>query len=127
MEELIAALSAAKIVAIVRLERYDRAVEVAQALYAGGITAIEFTLTGAGAFDAGFRVRGPCWPHAAAARASSLTAMVAVAHVPAAHSRGLRWTRAHVVRAPSQSRGSPACAAHMPASLVVRGRHGHGV
>ena len=57
MEELIAALSAAKIVVIVRLDRYDRAVEVAQALYAGGITAIEFTLTGAGAFDAISRVR----------------------------------------------------------------------
>ncbi|MDZ4718601.1 MAG: bifunctional 4-hydroxy-2-oxoglutarate aldolase/2-dehydro-3-deoxy-phosphogluconate aldolase [Roseiflexaceae bacterium] len=41
-----------RIVAIVRLERYDRAVEVARALADGGITAIEFTLTGEGANEA---------------------------------------------------------------------------
>src|SRR5689334_20503822 len=46
------AIAAARIVAIVRLERYDRAVEIARALYAGGITAIEFTLTGSGAHAA---------------------------------------------------------------------------
>ena len=57
MDALVAALSAAKIVAIVRLENYDRAVEVAQALYAGGITAIEYTLTGSGAFAAIEKVR----------------------------------------------------------------------
>lgn len=57
MQALIAAVAAAKIVAIVRLEHYDRAVDVAQALYAGGITAIEYTLTGSGAFAAITRVR----------------------------------------------------------------------
>lgn len=41
-----------KIVAIVRLEHYDTAVEVAQALVAGGIKAMEFTLTGRGAIAA---------------------------------------------------------------------------
>lgn len=41
-----------KIVAIVRLERYDQAVAVASALLEGGISAIEFTLTGEGAIDA---------------------------------------------------------------------------
>jgi 2-dehydro-3-deoxyphosphogluconate aldolase/(4S)-4-hydroxy-2-oxoglutarate aldolase len=57
VEQHIVALTAAKIVAIVRLEQYDRAVEVAQALLAGGITAIEYTLTGSGAFAAIERVR----------------------------------------------------------------------
>ncbi len=57
MERYIAALAAAKIVAIVRLDTYDRAVEVAEALYAGGITAIEYTLTGTGALTAIERVR----------------------------------------------------------------------
>lgn len=38
-----------KIVAIIRLDNYDAAVEVARALVAGGITALEFTLTGSGA------------------------------------------------------------------------------
>jgi 2-dehydro-3-deoxyphosphogluconate aldolase / (4S)-4-hydroxy-2-oxoglutarate aldolase len=43
---------AKRIVAIVRLERYDRAVEVARALLEGGISVIEFTLTGEGANEA---------------------------------------------------------------------------
>ncbi|HEX5691862.1 MAG TPA: bifunctional 4-hydroxy-2-oxoglutarate aldolase/2-dehydro-3-deoxy-phosphogluconate aldolase [Roseiflexaceae bacterium] len=46
------AIAASRIVAIVRLERYDRAVEIGRALVAGGISALEFTLTGAGAHAA---------------------------------------------------------------------------
>ena len=45
-------LRAAKSVAIIRLDEYSRAVEVAQALAAGGITTLEFTLTGKGAIEA---------------------------------------------------------------------------
>lgn len=41
-----------KIIAVVRLDDYARAVEVAQALVAGGVSVLEFTLTGAGALDA---------------------------------------------------------------------------
>lgn len=41
-----------RIVAVVRLERYDRALGVAEALLEGGVTALEFTLTGAGALEA---------------------------------------------------------------------------
>jgi 2-dehydro-3-deoxyphosphogluconate aldolase/(4S)-4-hydroxy-2-oxoglutarate aldolase len=51
-DQVLNAISARRIVAIVRLERYDRAVEVARALCDGGITAIEFTLTGQGANQA---------------------------------------------------------------------------
>jgi 2-dehydro-3-deoxyphosphogluconate aldolase/(4S)-4-hydroxy-2-oxoglutarate aldolase len=51
MSTVLDSISAAKVVAIVRLEEYDRAVEVARALVAGGITAIEFTLTGSGAYE----------------------------------------------------------------------------
>lgn len=46
-----------KIIAIIRLENYDRAIEVAQALVAGGISVMEFTLTGSGATEAVRRVR----------------------------------------------------------------------
>jgi 2-dehydro-3-deoxyphosphogluconate aldolase / (4S)-4-hydroxy-2-oxoglutarate aldolase len=46
-----------RIVGIVRLEHYDCALEVAQALVADGISVIEFTLTGRGAIDAIKRVR----------------------------------------------------------------------
>jgi 2-dehydro-3-deoxyphosphogluconate aldolase / (4S)-4-hydroxy-2-oxoglutarate aldolase len=52
MTTILDAIIAARIVAIVRLERYDRAVDLGRALVAGGITALEFTLTGAGAHAA---------------------------------------------------------------------------
>ena len=48
---------ATKIVAIVRLDDYARAVEVAQALQQGGISVVEFTLTGRGAIQAVTSVR----------------------------------------------------------------------
>lgn len=41
-----------KIVAVVRLDDYDRAVDVARALAAGGVNVLEFTLTGRGAIQA---------------------------------------------------------------------------
>lgn len=41
-----------KVVAIVRLENYNRAVDVARALAAGGVNVLEFTLTGQGAIEA---------------------------------------------------------------------------
>ncbi|HEY7126970.1 MAG TPA: bifunctional 4-hydroxy-2-oxoglutarate aldolase/2-dehydro-3-deoxy-phosphogluconate aldolase [Ktedonobacterales bacterium] len=48
----LALLTRTRLVAIVRLEHYERALEVAQALLAGGISVIEFTLTGRGATEA---------------------------------------------------------------------------
>ncbi len=41
-----------RLVAIIRLDNYARAVEVAKALVAGGIAVLEFTLTGKGALEA---------------------------------------------------------------------------
>ena len=41
-----------KVIAVVRLDDYNRAVDVAQALAAGGVTVLEFTLTGRGAMEA---------------------------------------------------------------------------
>src|ERR1041384_8051020 len=43
---------AKKIVAVVRLDYYSRAVDVARALAAGGVNILEFTLTGQGAIEA---------------------------------------------------------------------------
>lgn len=48
---------ARKIVAIVRLDNYERAVDVARALVDGGVTVLEFTLTGSGAINAVSTVR----------------------------------------------------------------------
>jgi 2-dehydro-3-deoxyphosphogluconate aldolase/(4S)-4-hydroxy-2-oxoglutarate aldolase len=52
MVDIVDRLLRTRIVAIVRLERYDRALAVAKALLEGGISAIEFTLTGSGALEA---------------------------------------------------------------------------
>jgi 2-dehydro-3-deoxyphosphogluconate aldolase/(4S)-4-hydroxy-2-oxoglutarate aldolase len=41
-----------KVVAVVRLDNYNRAVDVARALAAGGVNVLEFTLTGQGAIEA---------------------------------------------------------------------------
>ena len=43
---------AKKIVAVVRLDDYNRAVDVARALAEGGVNVLEFTLTGRGAIEA---------------------------------------------------------------------------
>ena len=51
-QDILKAIAQTRVIAIVRLQQYDRAVEIVQALVAGGITAIEFTLTGAGANEA---------------------------------------------------------------------------
>jgi 2-dehydro-3-deoxyphosphogluconate aldolase/(4S)-4-hydroxy-2-oxoglutarate aldolase len=52
MSAVVDAILETRVVAIVRLERYDRAVEIARALLDGGISVVEFTLTGVGAYDA---------------------------------------------------------------------------
>ena len=52
MTQIIDRLLHTRIVAVVRLEQYDQALAVAEALLEGGVSAIEFTLTGAGALEA---------------------------------------------------------------------------
>jgi 2-dehydro-3-deoxyphosphogluconate aldolase/(4S)-4-hydroxy-2-oxoglutarate aldolase len=51
------AVERTRLIAIVRLPEYSRAIEVARALVAGGITVLEFTLTGQGAAEAIARTR----------------------------------------------------------------------
>ncbi len=57
MSATLTRLSESRIVAIIRLEEYSKAREVARALVAGGITALEFTLTGKGVYEAIEKVR----------------------------------------------------------------------
>ncbi len=52
MDDALKAILATRMLAVIRLDRYDRAVETAQALLRGGIPALEFSLTGAGAYEA---------------------------------------------------------------------------
>jgi 2-dehydro-3-deoxyphosphogluconate aldolase/(4S)-4-hydroxy-2-oxoglutarate aldolase len=57
MTTVIEDIMAKRLVAIVRMEHYDQASEIARALLAGGISVIEFTLTGRGAYHAISTVR----------------------------------------------------------------------
>ena len=52
MTDIVDRLLNTRIVAVVRLEQYDQALAVAAALLEGGISALEFTLTGSGALEA---------------------------------------------------------------------------
>ncbi len=56
-QEILKSIESTRVIAIIRLAQYDHAVEIVQALVAGGVTAIEFTLTGAGANEAITRTR----------------------------------------------------------------------
>ncbi|MBO0796542.1 MAG: bifunctional 4-hydroxy-2-oxoglutarate aldolase/2-dehydro-3-deoxy-phosphogluconate aldolase [Ktedonobacteraceae bacterium] len=52
MTDILKQIIKSRIVAIIRLEQYTRAAEIACALLEGGITTLEFTLTGSGAYRA---------------------------------------------------------------------------
>jgi 2-dehydro-3-deoxyphosphogluconate aldolase / (4S)-4-hydroxy-2-oxoglutarate aldolase len=60
MTRVLEDIQATKIVAIVRMEHYAQAREIARALLAGGISLIEFTLTGKGALQAIAAAREAC-------------------------------------------------------------------
>lgn len=82
------------IVAVVRLEQYDQALAVAQALLEGGITAIEFTLTGAGALEAIAGARAALGDRAQIGVGTVLTPAMAEAAIDA----GARFVVTPVVR-----------------------------
>lgn len=52
MSTVLTQITKSRIVAIIRLEQYTKAREIARALVEGGITALEFTLTGKGVYQA---------------------------------------------------------------------------
>jgi 2-dehydro-3-deoxyphosphogluconate aldolase/(4S)-4-hydroxy-2-oxoglutarate aldolase len=64
---------ARRIVAVIRLDDYARAVEVAQALVNGGVSVLEFTLTGSGAVQAITTVRQTLGDSACVGVGSALT------------------------------------------------------
>ncbi len=68
------AMESTRIIAIVRLQEYKQALEVARALIAGGISVIEFTLTGRGAVEAIARARAELGASALIGAGTVLTA-----------------------------------------------------
>lgn len=52
MSPVLEAIQAQRLIAVVRLDHYDQALSLMRALQAGGISLVEFTLTGAGAYTA---------------------------------------------------------------------------
>ncbi|MBL8045066.1 MAG: bifunctional 4-hydroxy-2-oxoglutarate aldolase/2-dehydro-3-deoxy-phosphogluconate aldolase [Anaerolineales bacterium] len=85
-----------KIIAIIRLENYDRALEVAQALVAGGISVMEFTLTGRGATEAVSRVRA----HLGAAACVGVGTVLSVEAAQASIEAGAQFIVTPAVRVP---------------------------
>jgi 2-dehydro-3-deoxyphosphogluconate aldolase / (4S)-4-hydroxy-2-oxoglutarate aldolase len=114
------ALAAARIVAIVRLERYDRAVEIARALLAGGISAIEFTLTGAGAHDAIGAARAALGERAQIGVGSVLTAAAAQVAIDAGAQFVVTPALRPEVIAACRARGAPIlCGAFTPTEALT--------
>lgn len=85
-----------KIIAIIRLENYERALEVAQALVAGGISVMEFTLTGRGATEAVSKVRA----HLGAAACVGVGTVLSVEAAQASISAGAQFIVTPAVRGP---------------------------
>jgi 2-dehydro-3-deoxyphosphogluconate aldolase / (4S)-4-hydroxy-2-oxoglutarate aldolase len=120
MTTVLDALAAARIVAIVRLERYDRAVEIARALLAGGISAIEFTLTGAGAHDAIGAARSALGDRAQIGVGTVLTVDAAEAAIDAGAQFVVTPTLRLEVIATCRARGVPIlCGAFTPTEALT--------
>src|SRR5689334_13104706 len=73
MSTTIRAILDRRLIAIVRLSNYNAAREVAQALITGGISIIEFTLTGTGALAAIASMREVCGESASIGAGTVLT------------------------------------------------------
>ncbi len=120
MHDVLEALQRTRIVAIVRLERYDQAVEVTHALVAGGITVIEFTHTGTGVDDAVSAARATLGDQAQIGVGTVLDAGVAAASIDA----GAQFVVTPVVRpaviSACRSRGvSVLCGALTPTEALA--------
>jgi len=120
MHAVLEALQRTRIVAIVRLERYDQAVEVTHALVAGGITVIEFTHTGTGVDDAVSAARATLGDQAQIGVGTVLDAGVAAASIDA----GAQFVVTPVVRpaviSACRSRGvSVLCGALTPTEALA--------
>jgi 2-dehydro-3-deoxyphosphogluconate aldolase / (4S)-4-hydroxy-2-oxoglutarate aldolase len=120
MHDVLEALQRTRIVAIVRLERYDQAVEVTRALVAGGITVIEFTHTGTGVDDAVSAARATLGDQAQIGVGTVLDAGVAAASIDA----GAQFVVTPVVRpaviSACRSRGvSVLCGALTPTEALA--------
>ncbi len=108
-----------KIVAIVRLPDYDRAVEVARALVEGGVDVLEFTLTGQGALEAITATRRELGAAALVGVGSVLIADQALAAIDAGAQFIVTPALRHPVIATCVNRNVPiACGALTPTELL---------
>jgi 2-dehydro-3-deoxyphosphogluconate aldolase/(4S)-4-hydroxy-2-oxoglutarate aldolase len=120
MSNVLDAILETRIVAIVRLEHYDRAIEIARALLAGGITAIEFTLTGAGAYDAIKATRVALGDSAQIGIGTVLNSEAAESSIAAGAQFVVTPTFSQAVIAACRSRGTPIlCGALTPTEALA--------
>jgi 2-dehydro-3-deoxyphosphogluconate aldolase/(4S)-4-hydroxy-2-oxoglutarate aldolase len=120
MTDIVDRLLHSRIVAVVRLEQYDQALAVAEALLEGGISALEFTLTGSGALEAIAGARGALGDTAQIGVGTVLTPEAAEAAIAA----GAQFVVTPAVRpavvAACRSRGVPClCGAHTPTEVLA--------
>jgi 2-dehydro-3-deoxyphosphogluconate aldolase/(4S)-4-hydroxy-2-oxoglutarate aldolase len=57
MNEVLAAILTQRLIGIIRMPRYHHAMDIAAALARGGLTILEYTMSGEGALDAVAQVR----------------------------------------------------------------------
>jgi 2-dehydro-3-deoxyphosphogluconate aldolase/(4S)-4-hydroxy-2-oxoglutarate aldolase len=109
-----------RVVAIVRLERYDRATEIARALLEGGISAIEFTLTGAGAYEAITAARAALGDQAQIGVGTVLNVDSATASIDAGAQFVVTPTMSPAVIGACRARGAPIlCGALTPTEALA--------
>jgi 2-dehydro-3-deoxyphosphogluconate aldolase/(4S)-4-hydroxy-2-oxoglutarate aldolase len=120
MAPVLDAILESKIVAIVRLERYDRAPEIARALLDGGISAIEFTLTGAGAYDAIAAARAALGDQVQVGVGTVLNVDAATASIESGAQFVVTPTTSPAVIAAARARGTPIlCGALTPTEALT--------
>jgi 2-dehydro-3-deoxyphosphogluconate aldolase/(4S)-4-hydroxy-2-oxoglutarate aldolase len=109
-----------RVVAVVRLERYDQALAVAQALLEGGISVLEFTLTGAGALDAITSTRAALGDAAQIGVGTVLAAEAAEAAIAAGAQFAVTPAVRPAVVAACKARGVPClCGALTPTEVLA--------
>jgi 2-dehydro-3-deoxyphosphogluconate aldolase/(4S)-4-hydroxy-2-oxoglutarate aldolase len=120
MRNVIEAIERTRIVAVVRLEQYDQAVNVARALVAGGITAIEYTHTGTGVDDAVSAARAALGDQAQIGVGTVLDADLATASIDAGAQFVVTPALRPTVIAACRSRGVPMlCGALTPTEILA--------
>lgn len=119
-EQFLAHIKQHKIIAIVRLDSYTCAVEIARALAEGGISTVEFTLTGEGAFEAIRNVRAALGDQVIVGVGTVLTVEQALESLEAGSQFAVTpAVRPTVIQAYNQAQVPVICGAFTPTEILT--------